>query len=55
MQGIPAVYGLKDGKVLASGEPREIVHPAMLHRIFDLNIPVTEMGGRPIAHFYLRS
>lgn len=49
------IVAMKDGKVLASGEPREIVHPAMLHKIFDLDIPVTEMGGRPIAHFYLRS
>lgn len=48
------IVAMKDGKVLAAGEPREIVHPDMLRRIFDIDIPVSEMGGRPIAHFYLR-
>lgn len=47
------IVAMKHGRIHAVGSPNEIVRPALLHEVFDLDIEVTEFRGRPIAHFYL--
>ncbi|WP_106746473.1 ABC transporter ATP-binding protein [Yoonia maritima] len=43
------IVALKDGRVLATGTPAEIVTPAMLKDIFDLDIVVQQIAGHPFA------
>lgn len=47
------IVAMKHGRIHAVGSPAEIVRPALLREVFDLEIEVGEFRGRPIAHFYL--
>lgn len=43
------IVALKDGKVLVTGTPADIVTPKTLHDIFDLDIVVETIAGLPFA------
>ncbi len=47
------IVAMKDGRIRAVGTPAEIVRRELLRDVFDLDIEVSDVRGRPVAHFYL--
>lgn len=47
------IIAMKDGRVIATGRPDEIVTTERLREIFDIDTPVIQVDGHRIAHFYL--
>ncbi|MDO5701685.1 MAG: ATP-binding cassette domain-containing protein [Bowdeniella nasicola] len=43
------LVALRDGELVADGRPEEVVTPEVLREVFDVDVHVTEMGGRPVA------
>ncbi|WP_278237038.1 ATP-binding cassette domain-containing protein [Isoptericola sp. AK164] len=46
------VVAMKDGRVAAHGTPAEIMRPDVLGAVFDMDVAVHEIDGRPIALYY---
>ncbi|EJF89269.1 ABC transporter ATP-binding protein [Bartonella tamiae] len=46
------IVALKEGKLVHSGTPKEIMQPEILKSIYDLNIHVSEINGQRIAIYY---
>ncbi len=40
---------LKDGEVVADGTPDEVVRPEVLEDIFEVDVEVVYVNGRPVA------
>lgn len=47
------IVAMKDGRIRAVGTPAQIVERELLRDVFDLDIEVSDVRGRPVAHFYL--
>lgn len=46
------VIALKEGKVIAQGDTGTIIRPEVLKNIYDMDIKVAEIDGRPICLYY---
>ena len=46
------ILALKDGHVVAYGAPDEIMTPETLHAIYDCDVEVVNVGGRPVAVYF---
>lgn len=46
------IIAMREGRVVMAGPPEEIVTPAALHRIYDMEIDVEVIGGRRFARYY---
>ena len=46
------IVAMRDGRIFASGTPAEIVAPAPLRDLYDMDIAVREIEGQRIALFY---
>jgi len=46
------IVALKDGRVLATGTPEEVVTPDVLREVYDLEVPVEEVGGMRMGLYY---
>ena len=44
-----SIIGLKDGKVLAEGDPEQIITEEMLETLYDIHLSVREMDGKKIV------
>ncbi|MCD8371581.1 MAG: ABC transporter ATP-binding protein [Clostridiales bacterium] len=40
------LIGMKDGRIIAEGEPQEIVTPEMIRTLYGIELPVTQIDGR---------
>ncbi|MDO5048639.1 MAG: ATP-binding cassette domain-containing protein [Actinomycetaceae bacterium] len=43
------LVALKDGEIVADGTAHEVVTPSVLEKIFNVEVNVGEVGGRPVA------
>ena len=43
------LIALKDGEVVADGTPDEVVRPEVLEDIFEVDVEVVYVNGRPVA------
>lgn len=43
------LVALKDGELVADGTPKEVLTPEVLEGIFEVEVNVGEIGGRPVA------
>ncbi|MEM9656253.1 MAG: ATP-binding cassette domain-containing protein [Actinomycetota bacterium] len=48
------LVALRDGRVVLDGDPDEVISPDGLRVLYDLDLPVTEINGRPVALHFLR-
>lgn len=48
------IVAMKDGRILADGTPSEIVTPAQLQAIFDLEVDVHHLDAGPFAAYFAR-
>ena len=47
------IVAMKDGQIVASGSPREVLTPATLEAVFGYSMPVHEISGMQVAlHFH---
>lgn len=46
------IVALKHGEVIAQGTPTEIVRADVLHSIYDLEVPVVDVDGMPVAVYF---
>ncbi|SET99809.1 ABC transporter ATP-binding protein [Paracoccus homiensis] len=46
------IVAMKDGRIFATGTPRQIVAPEVLADLYETDIPVHDIDGRRIAAFY---
>lgn len=46
------IVAMKDGRIVADGSPYEIVTPAVLREVFDIDVPVHEVEGHPLAVYF---
>ena len=47
------IVAMKDGQIVASGSPREVLTPATLEAVFGYSMPVYEISGMQVAlHFH---
>lgn len=49
------IVAMRDGKVIHQGSPEALIRPDVLAEIYDLDIAVETIGGRPIGIYYLGS
>ncbi|MCK9519003.1 MAG: ATP-binding cassette domain-containing protein [Dehalococcoidia bacterium] len=47
------IVAMKDGRIVADGSPREIVTPPVLREVFDIDVPVHEVEGQPLAVYFV--
>ena len=47
------IVAMRDGAVITSGPPREILDRDVLKEIFDIDIPIHEIGGQRLGLYYL--
>lgn len=43
------LVAIKEGAIIASGTPSEVMSPAVLSRVFDVEVQVGSIAGRPVA------
>ncbi|MEM9613370.1 MAG: ATP-binding cassette domain-containing protein [Actinomycetota bacterium] len=48
------LVALRDGRVVLDGRPDKVINPDGLRALYDLDLPVTEIDGRPVALHFLR-
>jgi len=48
------LVALRDGRLTLDGPPHAVVNPDGLRVLYDLDVPVTEADGRPVALHFLR-
>jgi len=46
------IVAMREGRVVADGSPAEIVTPAVLREVYDMDMRVIEMDGRPVCLFW---
>lgn len=46
------VIAMKDGKIAGQGDTRTMIKPDRLKRIFDMDIRVADIDGRPVCLYY---
>lgn len=46
------IVAMKHGRIAAQGSPQEIIHPDVLHSIYEMEIAVHTLDGRRIATYY---
>lgn len=46
------IIAMKRGAVVAQGDVREMISPDVLRTVFDMDIEVHEVGGKPIAVYF---
>lgn len=46
------ILAMRDGRVVLDGPPEEIVTPSALKTIYDLDVTVLPVNGRPVAIYY---
>ncbi len=46
------IVALKDGKVVKEGTKDEIIEPSVLREVYDMEIPVQEIGGNKICVYF---
>lgn len=46
------IVALKDGKVVKEGTTDEIIEPSVLREVYDMEIPVQEIGGNKICVYF---
>lgn len=46
------IIAMKDGRIIADGPPEAVVHPAVLADVFDIDVPVHQIEGRPLALYF---
>lgn len=46
------IVAMRDGALVAHGTPAEVISPAMLARVYDLEIDVHDIGGRQIGVYF---
>ena len=46
------IVALRDGVVLAEGPPAEVITPAVLATVYDLDVPVVEVAGQRVAVYF---
>ncbi|WP_410770509.1 ABC transporter ATP-binding protein [Fontibacillus sp. BL9] len=46
------IVALKDGKVVKEGKTDEIIEPSVLREVYDMEIPVQEIGGNKICVYF---
>lgn len=46
------IVAMKDGRVLATGTPEEIVRPSVLADVYDMEVTVRDIDGRRVALYY---
>ncbi|MEI4486652.1 ATP-binding cassette domain-containing protein [Frigidibacter sp. MR17.14] len=47
------VVAMQEGRVIAQGTPAEVLTPAVLGPLYDMELEVTEVGGRPLVLHHL--
>lgn len=47
------IVGMRDGRIVVAGPPSEVVTTEQLERVFGVAIPVTSVGGQPVALHWL--
>lgn len=48
------LIALRDGRVVRDGAPGDVINAEGLLALYDLEMPITEIGGRPVALHFLR-
>ncbi len=43
------IVALKDGRVVATGTPHEVLTPETMHQVFDIEVQVIEVEGAPVV------
>jgi len=46
------IVALRDGVVVASGSPEQILRTPVLQQVYDLEVPVVEVDGQPVAVYF---
>lgn len=46
MEYADVLVGMKDGRIVAEGDPKEIVTPDLLENLYGIRLPMIETGGR---------
>lgn len=46
------IVAMRDGRVVAQGDPTEMISTTSLHAVFDMHIDVHEIGGRRIGMYF---
>ncbi|MGY1841413.1 MULTISPECIES: iron ABC transporter ATP-binding protein [unclassified Modestobacter] len=46
------IVAMRDGRVIAEGPTTELMDPAVLRKVFDVEVDVHEIGGRPVGVFW---
>ncbi|WP_068783937.1 iron ABC transporter ATP-binding protein [Paenibacillus phocaensis] len=46
------IVALKDGKVVREGPTEDIIEPSVLREVYDMDIPVQEIGGNKICVYF---
>ncbi|MEM9520071.1 MAG: ATP-binding cassette domain-containing protein [Actinomycetota bacterium] len=48
------IVAMRDGRVALDGTPHEVINVDGIRALYDLDLPVTEIDGRPVALHFLR-
>ncbi|MEM9464356.1 MAG: ATP-binding cassette domain-containing protein [Actinomycetota bacterium] len=48
------IVAMRDGRVTLDGTPHEVITADGIRTLYDLDLPVTEIDGRPVALHFLR-
>lgn len=46
------IVAMKSGRVLAAGPPADLMHPDVLRPVFDLDLEVHQIAGRPVCLYW---
>ena len=46
------IVAMKDGRIVADGSPQSIMTPGTLKDVFEIDVPVHEVAGRPLAVYF---
>lgn len=46
------IIALRDGRIVADGSPAEFMTVQTMHDVFDLDMPIVEVEGRPLALYH---
>lgn len=46
------IIAMKDGRIVADGPPETVVSPSILSDVFDIDVPVHQVEGRPLALYF---
>jgi len=46
------VVAMRDGRVLVQGPPAEVIHEDVLRQVYDMDVAVHHLDGRPVAVYF---